>query len=121
MPAACANFSRLGTSSASFGGVSLSGNGALNLSPINNANSPFDGMLFYQRRWDTQPFSISGNGGGTVSGTFYARWAKYTLSGNASYNAQFLVGSMTLSGNASVTIDATGQNVGKASQVYLVE
>ena len=56
-----------------------------------------------------------------MTGTIYAKWANFDLSGQGEYNAQFVVGSMAISGNAIVTINATGKNFGKANLVFLVE
>jgi Flp pilus assembly protein TadG len=107
---------------ASFGALSLSGNGSILFTPVATASSPFDGMGFYQRRLNTQPISISGNGSvGAFKGTIYAKWAPLTLSGNGTYASQFVVQSMTLSGNASITVDSTGQNLAKINLTYLVE
>src|SRR5262249_46246793 len=104
-----------------FGDVKING-GNVNLSPISNAGSPFFGMLFYQRRWNTQSVNVQGNSNNiNLSGTLYAKWANFQLAGQGRYNAQFIVGSMSISGNAIVTINATGKNYGKANQVFLVE
>jgi Flp pilus assembly protein TadG len=114
--------STLGTdNSANFGSVSING-GTVTLTPISNAASPFYGMLFYQRRWNTDDFSVGGNSA-TVSltGTLYDKWGNFTLAGQGQYNAEFIVGSMTVSGNATVTINATGKNQGRVNQVFLVE
>lgn len=106
----------------SFGGVSLSGNGTILFTPYSNPSSPFDGIGFYQRRLNTQDVDITGNGSvGPFKGTIYAKWATMNLTGNGSFAAQFVVASLRLTGNGSITVDATGQNLGKADQVFLVE
>jgi hypothetical protein len=56
-----------------------------------------------------------------LTGTAYAKWAAFSLAGQGKYNAQFIVGSMSISGNATVTINARGKNFGKANLVFLVE
>lgn len=107
---------------ASFGDVSLSGNGSIQFTPYSNPGSPFDGMGLYQRRLNTQPISISGNGSvGPFKGTIYAKWASMSLSGNGTYGAQFIINSMSLSGNSSITVDPVGQNLAEVNLVYLVE
>ena len=99
--------------------------GSVTLSPYSNpsnANDPFNGILFYQRRWNTKPATISGSSSDIqLTGTIYAKWANFSLSGQGQYNAQFVVGSMGISGNATVTINATGKNFGRANLMFLVE
>jgi Flp pilus assembly protein TadG len=112
----------LGTdSSANFGSIAVNG-GNINLSPISSSSSPFYGILFYQRRWNTQDFSVGGNSDTVnLSGTVYDKWGNLTLAGQGQYNAEFVVGSMSISGGAAVTINATGKNQGRVNQVFLVE
>src|SRR5207245_1200456 len=88
------------------------------LTGLSDSTSPFNGMLFFQRRRNQNDFSIQSNAGAGVSigGTVYAKWANFKLSGGGKYNAQFLVGSMAVSGQATVVINATGKNRGKANQ-----
>ncbi|HUE74886.1 MAG TPA: pilus assembly protein TadG-related protein [Pirellulaceae bacterium] len=108
--------------SATFGSISITGNAELNLTPYSNASSPFDGMVFYQRRLNPQPLKLGGNGTSDVfSGTLYAKWAPLDLSGNGTFNAQFVVKSVELSGNGTLTLDITNQNSAKSDLVYLVE
>lgn len=109
------------TSGVKFGSISVNG-GTVNLSPLSDATSPFNGMLFYQRRWNTQTLRVGGNSNNVnLTGTVYAKWANFQLAGQGKYNAQFLVGSMAISGNATVTINANGKEFGKANLVFLVE
>jgi hypothetical protein len=112
-------------SSTKFGPISING-GTGALTAINDPSSPFDKMLFYQRRWNTSAASIAGGGNlqlgdATNGGTIYAKWANFQLSGGGTFNAQFIVGTLSISGGATVTINATGKNFGKANEVYLVE
>jgi len=108
--------------SATFGSVSITGNAALNLTPYSNASSPFDGMILYQRRLNPQPLKLAGNGTSDVlSGTVYAKSAPLDLSGNGTFNAQFVVKSVELTGNGTLTLDFTNQNSAKSNLVYLVE
>ena len=108
--------------SATFGSVSITGNALLNLTPYTNSSSPFDGMVLYQRRLNTQPIKIAGNGSSDVlKGTVYAKWAALDLSGNGTFNSQFFVQSLNLTGNGSLTLDVTNQHTAKSDLVYLVE
>ena len=88
----------------------------------NSGSSPFNGILFYQRRRNVAVPILTGNGTDVkLTGTIYAKWANFDLSGQGTYNAQFVVGSLQLSGNGLVTIHATGKNFGTANLVFLVE
>jgi Flp pilus assembly protein TadG len=108
------------------GGVTIDGSSTINVSPLTSGT--FSGMVFYQRRGDNASLSVTGNSsninftgtGGQVS-TLYAKWANFTLAGTGKYNAQFLVGTMTINGGASVTINATGKLNGRGNLVFLVE
>jgi hypothetical protein len=86
-----------------------------------NANDPFNGILFYQRRWNTTGASIAGSSTLNMTGTIYAKWADFTITGGGTYNAQFVVGSLHIGGGGILTINATGKNWGTANQVFLVE
>jgi hypothetical protein len=103
--------------------ASLTVNGSnVNLVGLSNSSSPYNGMLFYQRRASTVGANIQGNGTNTIlGGTIYAKWAQFKLSGSAVYNAQFVVGSLAASGSSNLTINYAGKNLGKANQIYLVE
>jgi hypothetical protein len=103
-----------------FGGVTF--NAGLRMTGIDDPNSPFQGLLFYQRRWNTEQFRIQGNSAsGRLMGTLYAKWADVTLAGNGTYNAQFVVGSMTSTGNGNITIEQGGSTPARSDQIFLVE
>jgi hypothetical protein len=103
------------------GQIAING-GAVNLSPITTSGSPFVGMLFYQRRWNTQSFGVGGNSNSVnLTGTLYDKWGLFTLAGQGQYQAEFVVGQMSIGGNGIVTIDATGKSTGRLNQVFLVE
>lgn len=105
-----------------FGGVSISGNAQLALTPYVNSSSSFDGMVFYQRRLNTEPLKLSGNGSSDVlSGSVYAKWAPLDLSGNGTFNAQFVVQRIDISGNGNLTLDVSGNIFARSDQVFLVE
>ena len=105
--------------STQFGQVSING-GTANLSPPTSGT--FSGILFYQRRWNTLNSGVGGNSNNiNLTGTIYNKWGNFTLAGQGQYNAQFVVGSLSISGGAAVTINATGMNQGRVNQVFLVE
>jgi Flp pilus assembly protein TadG len=103
------------------GDVTINGSG-VNLQGYKNTASPFDGMLFYQRRWNTKDVTIQGNGtSNNLNGTLYAKWANFKVSGSGTYSAQFIAGSIAVSGGGNLTINYSGKYLGKANQVFLVE
>jgi Flp pilus assembly protein TadG len=105
-----------------FGGVSITGNATLNLTPFSDPSNPFDGMVLYQRRLNTEPLKLAGNGSSDVlTGTVYAKWAPLDLSGNGTFNSQFVVKEVDITGNGTLTLDVTGQPLALSHQVFLVE
>jgi hypothetical protein len=80
-------------------------------------------MLFFQRRMSTKAVSIGGNGSeGSLLGTLYAKWAMFDVTGQGTYDAQFIAGEFSLSGQGIVTIrDVAGGLRGRADVIYLVE
>jgi hypothetical protein len=101
--------------------VTINGS-SVSLQGLKNASSPFDGMLFYQRRWNTQDINLQGNGStNEFNGTLYAKWAQFKLTGSGTYNAQIIAGTVAMSGNGTLTINYAGTKQGKANQVFLVE
>lgn len=111
-----------------FGGIKI--NASMGFSPIDTTTynyggedvSAFNGMLFYYRRWNTEQMQIEGNSSeGDLVGTLYAKWANAKITGQGTYDAQFITGSMDIAGTGNVTINFTGNNAGKAPQIFLVE
>ncbi len=85
-------------------------------------DATFDGMLFFQRRRNTAGLDIQGDlTEGSFQGTLYAKWAHVKIAGSGIYDAQFVVGSMEVTGSGVVTIDYAGTHLGKAPQIFLVE
>ncbi|HEY2250027.1 MAG TPA: hypothetical protein VGH74_03160 [Planctomycetaceae bacterium] len=107
--------------SASFGSISIASSAKFNVTPYTNSSSPFDGFSIYQRRLNTKPIQMSSTGSYNVKGTVYAKWAALNLSSNGTFNSQFFVQSLNFSGSSGLTLDATGQHLGQADYVYLVE
>jgi hypothetical protein len=89
-----------------FGGVTLSGNGAIQLSPP--ADGPYKGIVLFQARDNTRALSLSGNGVLGVAGSIYAVVGTVALSGNANLHSALVVNQMTVSGNATSTLSVDG-------------
>jgi len=83
----------------------------------------FNGMMFYQRRHNTQVLKITGNTASTsLTGTFYGKWMPLDISGQGKYGAQFVISNMSVSGSGTVEV-TSGNNAPKAmgKSVFLVE
>jgi hypothetical protein len=98
--------------SGSFGGIAVTGNGTINLSPP-AVGQPYAGILFFQARDNTRALAISGNGVVGLRGTIYAPAAQLALSGNAELKAALVVRTATVSGNATSTL-MNGTDIGVA-------
>jgi hypothetical protein len=78
--------------------------------------------LFFQDRANTNTISIQGgSSGASVTGTTYAPTANLQISGQGTWNSQFIVNQMSVTGGGTVTINYSGQNLGKANGIFLVE
>lgn len=83
----------------------------------------YDNISFFQRRRNMHAATIEAKSGPDVQlgGTMYARWARFNLAGGGRFDAQFIVGSLDISGQAELTINGSGQNRGSANVIFLVE
>lgn len=107
-------------------------NATINLSGLSDNSSPFNNVLFFQRRrppYDYSPYSpaygfqLVNGGTATVfnlSGFAYCKWGGCIL-GQGTYGAHFTVGTMTINSGATATINTGTTNYGAAKQVFLVE
>ena len=97
--------------------------GTVALTGLKDPASPFDGVLFFQRRRNVETMSIEGNPspGVALTGKIYAKWAPLKLSGGGTYRGPFVVGSLSLSGSASMSVSGNGTNFGLAKRVFLFE
>ena len=98
--------SKFPSTGGSFGPISLSGNGNIQLSAP--TTGPYADILIFQSRDNTQPITLSGNGSLAMNGTIYAPVALLTMSGNGKETQPLVVNQLNMSGNASSTFAATG-------------
>jgi hypothetical protein len=105
----------------SFAGINIdaSNANAISLSALSGDGDPFKGVLFYQRRANTQAINIT-SGNLSLRGTLYAKWAQLIFSGGGNYQAQFIAGSVRLSGQSSLILTG-GDFFGSADKVFLTE
>ena len=97
--------------------------GNISLTGLKDPTSPFNGVLFFQRRRNQELATIEGNPGPNLNltGMIYAKWAQLRISGGGTYHGPFVVGSLSLSGQGLSNVGSDGRNFGLARQVFLVE
>jgi hypothetical protein len=105
------------STSAKFGGMNFNA-GKLDLSPV--ASGPFQDMLFYQRRWNTEPITVQSNGSNKLTGRIYSKWGDYRLAGGGTYNTQVVAGQMHVAGSVSLSVPDRYADV-PVQQLFLVE
>ena len=103
------------SSGGTFGGITLSGNGTITLSPP--STGPYDGVVIFQSHQNTRALSFSGNASAGVTGDVYAANALLSLSGNTNLKAPLVVGTVNVSGNVSLTQLASGTDGGDTTGI----
>ena len=93
------------------------------ISPIDDASSPFDGFSFYQRRKDRRPMvfvqeNLLGNG--SLAGNIYSKWGHVILAGKGTFDARFVVGTLRIIALLDMDIRPT-VDLPPATDVYLAE
>jgi hypothetical protein len=86
--------------------ISLTGNGAVTLSPM--TSGPYEGIIFFQDRSDSNGDILTGNGNLNITGTIYAPDANVTAVGNGTtdvFGSQIISNSLTTKGNGTVKVD----------------
>jgi hypothetical protein len=105
-----------------FASVNITGTGSnITLAGMDLAgqgSTMYKNVLFFQRRRNPNDFSI--NTGAGLKGTIYAKWANFKLAGSGTFDGPFVIGTMSVAGQATVTVTG-GQSFGMLDKVYLVE
>lgn len=92
-------------------------------SGISDAQSPFKGVLVYQRRHDRRPIVLVQEnllGPGVVKGTIYSKWGHVILAGKGPCKARFVAGTMRIVALLDMQIEPSDL-LPPAQDVYLVE
>ncbi|HEV3339754.1 MAG TPA: hypothetical protein VG125_05340, partial [Pirellulales bacterium] len=92
-------------------------------SPISSQASPFNGVSLFQRRFDRRPIVLVQQqllGGGTFTGSIYAKWAQVMLVGEGTFNASVVAGTMRVVELLDCTI-APPTLLPPVQEVFLVE
>ncbi len=101
-----------------FGGVALHGD-IVSFSGMDSG--PFKGMLFYQRRFNTQAISVTNGISNGMKGIVYAKWANLDLSGSGTYDFGIVTGTLSVNGGATVNVSFSLTLKPKIQPVRLVE
>jgi hypothetical protein len=86
--------------------ISLTGNGAVNLSPM--TTGPYAGIVMFQDRSDSSSGDLHGNGNLNITGTIYAPAAALTATGNGTtdvFGSQIIADTLTVKGNGTVNVN----------------
>ena len=97
--------SRFPMGGGSSGAISLSGNGAISLTPA--MSGLYAGLVVAQPSSNSQALSFSGNAAAGISGIIDAPSAGLVESGNARLSAAVIVDTLTLGGSASLTVQSS--------------
>jgi uncharacterized repeat protein (TIGR01451 family) len=96
------------SSTGTYGGITLSGNGTFALSAP--TSGIYNGIVIFQPSANTRAISLSGNAADGLGGTIYAQAALLFVSGNAKVNGALVVNQLALSGSAASSQNAAGSN-----------
>jgi hypothetical protein len=92
-------------------------------SPISSAQSPYHGILLFQRRQDSRPIVLLHQNlllGGSISGTIYSKWGHALFVGSGNYDLRFVAGTVRILSLLDMTI-APSTLLPPAHDVFLVE
>jgi Flp pilus assembly protein TadG len=93
------------------------------LTPLTDADSPYDGMLLFQRRADRRPLVFVNEAlilGGTIAGTIYAKWGEVIFAGQGTYDLRMAAGSVLILDVLDLTFSPT-RLFPPVYEVFLVE
>jgi Flp pilus assembly protein TadG len=101
--------------------ISGSGGGSVTITPP--TSGPYQGMTLFQNRTATNQLSVTGNGGFSIDGTFYAANALMTVggNGNSKIGSQYVSRYLSIVGSGGMTIDYNPAQVMPRRVLNLVE
>jgi len=94
-----------------------------NFAPLNHPGSPYDGMLFFQRRAGHRIAVIAREtllGNHQFGGTMYAKWGHVIVAGTGTFRNCFVVGSLRFVNVLNCSI-SPGDLLPPAKDVFLVQ
>lgn len=102
--------------------ITINGNGQINFSPP--TSGIYAGISIWQTRSATNTVNITGNGGSSMSGTFYAQHGTLSVSGNGLTDvigSQYISYNVVLGGNGGFAVNWNPNLAGRTRYIYLVE
>jgi hypothetical protein len=111
-----------GLSNGNGGDVSVTGSGAINLTPP--TSGAYQGLTFWQDRSSTTTATISGGGNSSIIGTFYFPGALLNVQGNGgnlNLGSQYISNQLNISGGGTMTVQWTPYTVARRRMISLVE
>ena len=102
--------------------VNINGSGSVILTPI--TTGIYAGISIFQERSSTNTVYVAGNGGQTVTGTFYVAGGTLNVTGNGANNvigAQYISDLLTLGGNGTVNVVWNADQTPRQRILRLVE
>jgi hypothetical protein len=101
--------------------INISGLGTITMSPPTSGT--YKGMTLFQNRTATQELGVTGGGGSSMKGTFYAANALMKVSGggDSQIGSQYVSRYLTITGNGAMNIDYDPDQVIPARILNLVE
>jgi len=104
--------------------ISITGNGTnpINISPM--TDGIYKGISLWQVRSSTNTIAVNGNGGDTMTGTFYAAKGTLNVTGNgtnAVIGSQYISYDMVMGGNGSFSVNWNVDQTARTRIIRLVE
>jgi Flp pilus assembly protein TadG len=102
--------------------ISINGTGAINFSPP--TTGIYAGISLWQVRSSTNTVSVSGNGGSSISGTFYVAGGTLSVTGNGTNDvigSQYISDLLKLGGNGGFSVNWNPQQTARTRLINLVE
>jgi hypothetical protein len=102
--------------------INFAGNGAFTLSPP--TTGIYAGISLFQDRSSTNTVSVSGNGGSSMTGTFYVAGGTLSVTGggtNSIIGSQYISNNLVVNGNGAFTVNWDPNQVAKTRVLRLVE
>ena len=93
----------------SYGGITLSGSGTIRLTAP--TTGPYAGIVIFQSRDNSRALSLGGSAMSGMSGIIYAADAQLSMSGSAQLQDPLVIGTLNLSGSATVTQTAADRSL----------
>jgi hypothetical protein len=102
--------------------VNINGSGSINISPM--TTGIYAGISIWQTRSSTNTIYVTGNGGSTMTGTFYTQHGTLNVTGNGTNNtigSQYISDLLVVNGNGAFTVDWNANAAARMRVINLVE